>query len=213
MIITVSAAGLPEHVQIEKSSGIAGLDNAAVEGAQAWRFIPAHLQGKPVPARVRVPVRFEIPAMYALDRVTGRPRDIHFEARRAGLAVAPSLDEAGDIPGFVPDMYPIGVESVAAGRALVERYGNREGDVSLGVLFSYTLRDEEGMSLWYIGIPPKYPPVVVRRRLVGNDVQSWYVTSILCEAQAETCKKFENSLRSSTQKKLPPLPVLPALNN
>ena len=213
LVITVDAKGMPEQLEIEKSSGLAGLDRTALKAARDWRFVPARLKGRAIRARVRVPIKFEIPPAYALGRVTGRPRDAYFEARREGLETIPLLDANGLVPGFVPDRYPIGVGSVAAAKELLDRYGYREVDVVPGVVYQYTLRDEEGMSEWDIANPPQFPAAVVRRRLVGNTERSWFVTSMLCEADQSTCEKLEGFLRSSmpAQQKLPPLPLLPPL--
>ena len=213
LVITVDAEGVPEYFELEKSSGLAGLDRAAIEAARDWRFVPARLEGRAIRARVRVPIKFEIPPAYALDRVTGRPRDAYFEARRKGLETIPLLDANGLVPGFVPDLYPIGVESVAAAKELLDRYAYREADIVPSVVYQYTLRDEEGMSEWDIAGPPQFPAAVVRRRLVGNAEGSWFVTSLLCEAEQTACEKLEGFLRSSmpAQQKLPPLPLLPPL--
>lgn len=213
LVITVDAEGIPEQFEMEKSSGIAGLDRTALKAARDWRFVPARLKGRAIRARVRVPIKFEIPPAYALDRVTGRPRDAHFEARRKGLAKVPLLDANGLVPGFVPDLYPIGVGSIAAAKELLDQYAYREVDVVPGVVYQYTLRDEEGMSEWDIASPPQFPAAVVRRRLVGNTERSWFVTSMLCEADQSACEKLEGFLRSAmpAQQELPPPPVLPPL--
>lgn len=213
LVITVDAEGMPEQFEMEKSSGIAGLDLTALEAARDWRFAPARLKGRAIRARVRVPIKFEIPPAYALHRVTGRPRDAHFEARRKGLEAVPLLDANGLVPGLVPDLYPIGVETVEAAKELLDRYAYRETDVVPDVVYQYTLRDEEGMSEWDIASPPQFPAAVVRRRLVGNAEGSWFVTSLLCEAEQTACEKLEGFLRSSmpAQQKLPPLPILPPL--
>ena len=60
LIVDVSARGTATRVRLHKTSGHALLDQAALETVQHWRFQPATYQTRPVNARVRVPVRFEI---------------------------------------------------------------------------------------------------------------------------------------------------------
>ena len=60
LAVDVSAQGTATRVRLYKSSGHELLDQAAIEAVQRWRFQPATYQNRPVNARVRVPVRFEI---------------------------------------------------------------------------------------------------------------------------------------------------------
>ncbi len=57
--IDVAADGTATDVRIERGSGHADLDEAAVEAARRWRFPPARKDGKPVAGTVRVPVLFD----------------------------------------------------------------------------------------------------------------------------------------------------------
>lgn len=61
LIVEISAAGRPDSVKLERSSGFERLDRAAMEAVRRWRFNPAVRDGKPVPARVSLPVRFQLP--------------------------------------------------------------------------------------------------------------------------------------------------------
>jgi protein TonB len=47
-------------VALEKSSGIASLDRAALKAVRRWRFVPASKNGRSVAATVRVPIRFAL---------------------------------------------------------------------------------------------------------------------------------------------------------
>jgi periplasmic protein TonB len=58
LIVKVSSAGKPEEVSVEKSSGHAILDSAAVLAVKRWRFKPAGLGGMNLSSTVRIPVRF-----------------------------------------------------------------------------------------------------------------------------------------------------------
>jgi TonB family protein len=215
LVLTVDAEGRVVAEHVERSSSHARLDQAAVEGARAWTFRPAREKGKPVTSRVRVPVDFKVPAAYAMDRVTGRPRDAYFAQRRRGDAPAPKVDGKGMLPGHVADALPIGVASVEEAQTLLQRYAFRERDAVAGLVTEYTLRDEEGISHWNVAQAPGEPSLVVRRRLVGNATMSWYVTSLLCEGAAASCNTLTQqfSAMQNLQPRLPPLPVLPPLKD
>lgn len=58
--VLVDAAGVPASVSVEKTSGSAHLDHAALDTVQAWRFVPARQGGKPVEAWVLVPIVFRL---------------------------------------------------------------------------------------------------------------------------------------------------------
>lgn len=59
--VFVSAAGAPEQVLIDRSSGHANLDEAAADIVRKrWRFAPATQGGRAVSARVAVPVSFTL---------------------------------------------------------------------------------------------------------------------------------------------------------
>lgn len=58
--VRVSAEGLPQAVQVNESSGSARLDNAAREGVERWRFVPARQDDKAVEAWVIVPIVFKL---------------------------------------------------------------------------------------------------------------------------------------------------------
>ncbi|KAA6457563.1 TonB family protein [Acidobacteria bacterium AB60] len=55
--LTIDADGKPRDVCVIKEAGY-GLDRKAFEGAAKYRFDPATLNGKPVPVRVAIQVRF-----------------------------------------------------------------------------------------------------------------------------------------------------------
>ena len=58
--VRVDAAGRPETVEIQVSSGFAALDDAAVAAVKRWEFEPGRLGGEPVPSRVEVPIQFQL---------------------------------------------------------------------------------------------------------------------------------------------------------
>jgi TonB family protein len=213
LVLGIDAEGTVSRVEIESGSGSARLDQVAVERARQWRFTPARRDGGGVESRMRVPMNFAIPPQYALDRVTGRARDAFFLRRREGRMPPPPMDAQGLYPGFVEDDLPIGVTSVAEGRRMLERHGFREDDASPGEILEYTLRDEEGLSVWNVLLPGRFPAALVRRRLVGADGKSWYVSTVLCEGEAPHCAALIAFMRKRVppQEPLPPLPVSPPL--
>jgi len=58
--VLVTRDGLPERVDVEKSSGSAHLDKAALEAVKAWRFVPARQGAEPVESWMLVPVVFRL---------------------------------------------------------------------------------------------------------------------------------------------------------
>jgi protein TonB len=58
--VVVGTDGRPRNVVIDRSSGDARLDEAALVAVRKWRFEPARSDGKAVQAAVVVPIRFEL---------------------------------------------------------------------------------------------------------------------------------------------------------
>lgn len=56
--VEVAADGTAAGIVVDRSSGHADLDEAAMEAARQWKFVPAYKDGKAVAGKVRVPVRF-----------------------------------------------------------------------------------------------------------------------------------------------------------
>jgi protein TonB len=56
--VFVSAAGVPEKVEIGASSGSSRLDQAARDAVRQWKFVPARQGDQPVAAWVLVPITF-----------------------------------------------------------------------------------------------------------------------------------------------------------
>lgn len=63
LVLSVGPDGTPSEVRTERSSRRNALDSAAVAAVRTWRFKPATVGGKPVTARIRVPVSFTPPVM------------------------------------------------------------------------------------------------------------------------------------------------------
>lgn len=58
LVVDIDAHGGVIGTKVERSSGDARLDGAAMEAAAKWRFNPEMKQGRPVAGKVRVPVEF-----------------------------------------------------------------------------------------------------------------------------------------------------------
>ena len=58
--VLVSPEGLPDAVEIRRSSGSVRLDEAARIAVLRWRFVPARQGVAPVTAWVVVPIRFSL---------------------------------------------------------------------------------------------------------------------------------------------------------
>jgi protein TonB len=58
--VAVTAGGAASRVDLERSSGYAALDEAALAAVKNWRFVPAQRGGEPVDAVVVVPVVFRL---------------------------------------------------------------------------------------------------------------------------------------------------------
>ena len=58
--VLVTREGMPQRVELEKSSGSAHLDNAALEAVKAWRFTPARRGADAVESWMRVPIVFRL---------------------------------------------------------------------------------------------------------------------------------------------------------
>ncbi|MGH8497574.1 MAG: energy transducer TonB [Methylococcales bacterium] len=60
LLIQVTPEGHPAKVTVKNTSGHEALDNAAVEAARKWTFIPAKRGDKPVASSVVVPIHFNL---------------------------------------------------------------------------------------------------------------------------------------------------------
>ena len=58
--VVVRADGLPDCVELRRSSGSARLDEAALEAVRTWRFVPARNGETPITATVIVPIVFSL---------------------------------------------------------------------------------------------------------------------------------------------------------
>ena len=60
LLILIDESGNVEEIEVVKSLGNTGCDEAAVKAIKQWRFAPAVRQGRPIAARVTMPVLFNL---------------------------------------------------------------------------------------------------------------------------------------------------------
>jgi protein TonB len=60
VLVTVDAAGNPDRVSVQTSSGSVMLDDAALAAVKTWHFTPALCEGKPTTSRALIPVSFNL---------------------------------------------------------------------------------------------------------------------------------------------------------
>lgn len=58
--VLVNSAGRPVKINIEKTSGYAILDEAAVKAVNTWQFQPARLGNISIESSVKIPIRFRL---------------------------------------------------------------------------------------------------------------------------------------------------------
>ncbi|MBF6024760.1 energy transducer TonB [Lysobacter niastensis] len=61
LMLTIGVEGKPTEARMLQSSRIPALDAAAQEAVRNWRFEPAKVNEKPVPAKINVPITFSPP--------------------------------------------------------------------------------------------------------------------------------------------------------
>jgi protein TonB len=60
LLVQIDERGRPLSIALRRTSGHAILDTAALRAVRAWRFEPARRDGKPVDARLEIPIRFAL---------------------------------------------------------------------------------------------------------------------------------------------------------
>ncbi|MCL7714437.1 TonB family protein [Stenotrophomonas mori] len=195
IVIQADACGRVTDTVVERSSGVATLDETALAAARGWT-VPPSARGQP---RYRLPFAFQPLPPEVATQAGRRPPDPFFDERSSGRVPAPPVAADGALPGYLPDPYPIGYmyipEAVAAigPLALFRRYGPQA---------HFWLRDEEGVSLFQTD-----GTMMVRNRLVDDGRQRFVVTSVLCGSDLEACRRSLADLRDRRGPQRPqPLP-------
>ena len=58
LLVQIDERGRPRSITLRRTSGHVVLDTAALRAVRAWHFDPAQRDGKPVDARLEIPIRF-----------------------------------------------------------------------------------------------------------------------------------------------------------
>ncbi|MBL8955937.1 MAG: TonB-dependent receptor [Myxococcaceae bacterium] len=89
--VTIEADGRVGDIDVVESAGSL-LDDAATKAMRQWRFQPATRGGEPTAAIVRVPFRFDLPAVERLDAGAPPPLDAGVAAPDAGGVSESAID-------------------------------------------------------------------------------------------------------------------------
>lgn len=60
LAVTLDADGSPDRLSLLASSGVAALDQAALDAVSHWRFLPYRIDGQALASRVHIPVQFSL---------------------------------------------------------------------------------------------------------------------------------------------------------
>ena len=74
--LRVSAGGKPVRAVVESSSGFEDLDNAAVEAAMGWHFIPAMRDGETVSDWMTIDIKFQLPTLIQVPAPSKPEKDV-----------------------------------------------------------------------------------------------------------------------------------------
>lgn len=213
LVLDLDRCGLIDQVWIERNSGYAELDRAAVEAARQWRFSPEIRQGRAVPSRVRLPLDFQPLAPEQVAKSRERVQAEWDRARANARDAQRPLQKDGTLPGYLPDPYPMPAGSAQELIRMVRSEGQRIPGDSPQVPV-YTTSSDRGLLVWLVleeGM--SFSPAIIRRRLVEDGEKSYFLSAGTCSAaRASDCDDFRKFLElMMAQHPRPPLPrELPA---
>jgi iron complex outermembrane recepter protein len=124
-LVTVSVDGKVQGAEVVESGGPA-FDAAALEAVKRWTFQPALRDGSPIPARIRIPFRFEPPPPPLAD--AGQPSTAGAPA--AAQPVVVPLPAAAESPAAAEA--PIDEVTVRGTRS--QNFGTGDFEIQLGQL-------------------------------------------------------------------------------
>jgi len=123
-LVTVDAQGQVTGAEVVESGGPA-FDAAAVEAVKRWRFQPALRDGMPIPARIRIPFRFELPP-------PAPPADAGVPSTAA--APAPVVVPVAPPPGASTPAEAESIEEVTVRGTRRQDFGTGDFQIELGAL-------------------------------------------------------------------------------
>lgn len=183
LLVLVGTDGKPKLIRVERSSGLAACDRAALQAAIQWRFVPALRHGEPIDAYARIPVHF-----YAIG---GMPQSAAPTARPALPGEAEYLVQSG----YLPDGTAIPFVSVSQAEAAFASWPHST-DPGIPLAHAIVARDPEDAHVSYVilGAGSPFHPAIVRRHLVFDSGHLEMRSAILCQASAEACVALRKAL-------------------
>jgi len=195
LVLDLDRCGVVQQIWIERDSGYTALDLAAVDAARGWRLTPELRDGVAVPSRVRVPVDFQAPSARQLVDYQAKAQ-IEWEQLWPFLQVpAAAAARDGSLDGYQPD--PLAMQAGTA-QALSARVRAQGRPIPGGVLGwqAYQLAEGGQRFRWLLTVAgDAAAPALVRQRLVSDGEKSFWASSVLCDADAAACAKWQKQLR------------------
>jgi iron complex outermembrane recepter protein len=127
-LVTVDAQGSVTSAEVLESGG-ALFDAAALEAVKRWKFEPATRDGVPIPARIRIPFRFEPPPPPPPPTDAGTPSAV------APVSGAPVVVPVAPPPGQ-PSPEEASIEEVTVRGTRHQDFGTGDFQIELGALAS-----------------------------------------------------------------------------
>ena len=183
LLVLVGTDGKPKLIRVERSSGLAACDRAALEAAIQWRFVPALRHGEPIEAYARIPVHF-----YAIG---GVPQAKALTAKPAPPGEAEYLEQSG----YLPDGAAVPFTGVSQAEAAFASWPHSTNP-GMPLAHAAVAHDPEDAHVSYVILGPGSPfhPAIVRRHLVFDSGHLEMRSAILCQAAAEACAALRKVL-------------------
>jgi iron complex outermembrane recepter protein len=128
-LVTVDATGQVTGAEVVQSGGPA-FDAASLEAVKRWKFAPATRDGTPIPARIRIPFRFE-PPLPPPEAPDGGP----LAAAGASVPLAPVVVPLAPPPGQGAQE-EASIEEVTVRGTRRQDFGSGDFQIELGALAS-----------------------------------------------------------------------------
>lgn len=206
LVITHDQAGKVLDVVVEKSSGYAQFDQAAIEAAKTWTM-PAPADGGKI-GRARVPVDFKQPEAPAYFGTDGSPMSAEaqrtwYRAWQQMQVAAMYADEDGNLPPYLQDDLPLPKDSARELITWLKSNATLMEQMDDGVV-RYRWQDGPSLQNFEVFDDGYFRPTVIRHRLVTDGSQAFWMQRYVCDAaDKEACANFEAMIRD-----MPPQPSL-----
>lgn len=206
LIITHDQAGKVLDVVVEKSSGYAQFDQAAIEAAKTWTM-PAPVDGGKI-GRARVPVDFKQPETPAYFGTDGSPMSVEaqrtwYRAWQQMQVAAMYADEDGNLPPYLQDDLPLPADNARDLIAWLKANATLMEQMDDGVV-RYRWQDGPSLQNFEVFDDGYFNPTVIRHRLVTDGTQAFWMQRYVCDAaDKQACANFEAMIRE-----MPPQPSL-----